>query len=364
MIKTNHTIDIKDYSMPAEWELHERTFLEWPVQDSLIWPDNYEKVCRTYAAVAKAIASCEPVTLIVNEDTLAEAKSYCCDSVTYQCIPHNDAWCRDNGPTFLRSKEGQRAGVNWKFNAWGEKYLPYDLDDKVARIILTTHNIPIFDAPLVLEGGSIHVDGCATLLTTKECLLNKNRNASLSQEEIESYLKDYLSVSNIIWLEHGLFGDETDGHIDNAACFVAPHTVMIQSCYDKDDPNYAIFMENKKILEQAYDASGAKLEIIEIPAPPARYYKGERLTLSYLNFYFVNGGIILPVFGEDAASSDKKAEEILQKTFPERKIISVNTIDLITEGGNIHCITQQMPQGSEESYENGNRCSDTDELYQ
>lgn len=341
-------IEKKDYYMPAEWELHERTFIEWPIKDALIWPNNYKKVCRTYAEIANAIASCEPVTLIVNHDTLKEATSYCKDNVTYLCIPHNNAWCRDNGPTFVLNKHKRRAGINWKFNAWGEKYAPYDLDDKVASAVLAAHDIPLFNAPLVLEGGSIHVDGCGTLLTTKECLLNKNRNASLSQEEIETYLKEYLHISKIIWLDHGLFGDETDGHIDNVACFVAPHTVMIQSCYDKNDPNYAIFMENKKILEQATDAMGNTLEIIEIPAPPARFYEGERLTLSYLNFYFVNGGIVLPIFGEDATFTDKQAEEILQKTFPNRNIIPVNTIDLITEGGNIHCITQQMPKGSEE----------------
>ncbi len=334
-----------DYYMPAEWEKHKRTFMEWPVKDSLVWPENYKSICLVYAEIAKAISDFENVTMIVNEDTIDEAKDLCGKKVEYISIPHNDAWCRDNGPTFLINSENKLRAINWRFNAWGEKYSPYDLDNEMAPKLLKSLKVDSMDIPIILEGGSIHVDGEGTLLTTKECLLNKNRNKNLDQEDIENLLKILLKVKTIIWFDNGLYGDETDGHIDNVACFVKPGTVLIQSCYDKKDPNYDIFIKNKSILENSKDAMGRTLEIIEIPAPPRRFYKGEQLTLSYLNFYFVNGGIILPVFGEDAKESDVRAIEILKNIFPDRKIAPINTIDLITEGGNIHCITQQMPDG-------------------
>jgi agmatine deiminase len=333
------------FSMPAEWEKHERTLMEWPVKASMVWPENYREVCKGYAEVARAIAKFEKLTMIVNEETLEEAKELCGDQVELLAIPHNDAWCRDNGPTFLWDKDKKLAGVNWKFNAWGEKYLPYDLDNEVAPKVLEYLGVPCIDAPIVLEGGSIHVDGEGTLLTTEECLLNKNRNPHLTREEIEKEVMNYLNVSKIIWLKRGLFGDETDGHIDNVACFAKPGTILLQTCYDPEDPNYEITKENLDILRNSTDAKGRKIEIIEIPQAPIRYYKEERLTLSYLNFYFVNNGIILPVFGGDADSTDKKAMELLQSVYPERKIVPVDGMALIKEGGNVHCITQQMPEG-------------------
>lgn len=335
----------KNYYMPAEWEQHERTLIEWPVKESLVWPENYNEVCAGYAKVAKAIAQFETVTMIVNVNTAKEAEALCGEKVEYVVIPHNDAWCRDNGPTFLINKEKELSAVNWQFNAWGEKYTPFDLDNEVAPRILNHLQVPYVNSPIILEGGSIHVDGEGTLLTTRECLLNKNRNAHLSQEQIEEEVKEALKVSKIIWLNQGLFGDETDGHVDNVACFAKPGVILIQTCDDPEDPNYEISKENLQILRNATDASGRKLEIIEIPQPPARYYREERLTLSYLNFYMVNGGIILPVFGGEAEKADKRAEEILKEVFPDRKIVAVDGMPLIKEGGNVHCITQQMPKG-------------------
>lgn len=334
-----------EWFMPGEWEQHVRTLIEWPVKNSLVWPDNYREVCQGYVQVAMAISEFEPVTMIVNEDTYEEAKDLCQGKVELLTIAHNDAWCRDNGPTFLWNNERKLAGVNWKFNAWGEKYKPYDLDHEVAPKVLKYFETTCLNAPLVLEGGSIHVDGEGTLLTTEECLLNPNRNPHMTREEIEQEVKRYLNVSKIIWLRRGLFGDETDGHIDNVACFAKPGVILLQSCYDKEDPNYEITQENLTVLGKESDAKGRKIEIIEIPQPPARYYKGERLTLSYLNFYLVNQGIILPIFGDEAQASDEKAQQILQHIFPERKIVTVDGMALIKEGGNVHCITQQMPQG-------------------
>ena len=339
-------LDIKEFAMPAEWHRHERTLIEWPVKASMVWPENYDEVCAGYAQVAKAVAAFEPVTMIVNADTARDAENHCGKAAEYLVIEHNDAWCRDNGPTFLLSEDKKLAGMNWQFNAWGGKYPHYELDNKVAPAVLQHYNVPCFDSPIVLEGGSIHVDGEGTMLTTRECLLNKNRNASLSQAQIEDELKRCLKVKKIIWLDKGLCGDETDGHVDNIACFAQPGVVLLQTCHDKNDPNYNITLENLDILNSASDAAGRKLEIIEIPQPPERFYEGERLTLSYLNFYFVNGGLILPVFGGDASETDEKAAEILKALYPERRIVPVDGMALVKEGGNVHCITQQMVLGS------------------
>ncbi len=339
------------YTMPAEWETHQRTFIEWPVQDSLVWPENYQEVCQGYANVANAIAAFEPITMIVNAETQAEARQLCDAGVELLTIPHNDAWVRDNGPTFVKNENGELLGLNWKFNAWGEKYTPYDLDNGVAREILAHFKIPCQDVPIVLEGGSIHVDGEGTLLTTEQCLLNLNRNPHMTREQITEVVQKQLNLSKIIWLKNGLFGDETDGHIDNIACFAKPGTVILQTCADPQDENYIITQENLQILRDATDAKGRTLEIVEIPQPPARFYKDTRLTLSYLNFYFVNNGIILPVFGGDAAETDQAAIDILQKLYPQRKIISVDGMPLIKEGGNVHCITQQMPSTNIEHLE-------------
>ncbi|OWA37397.1 agmatine deiminase [Saccharibacillus sp. O16] len=334
------------YKMPAEWAPHERTMLSWPIQASMVYPDNFEEVCGGYAELVKAIAEFEPVTLVVNpEDVERLHPTFAGHQVELLPIPHNDAWLRDNGPTIVVNEQGERAGINWGFNAWGGKYSPWDLDDAVAPAVLEYLGLRRFDAPLVLEGGSIHVDGEGTLLTTEECLLNENRNPSLSREEIEEHVKNFTNVEKIIWLNRGLAGDETDGHVDNAACFAAPGKVIIQVCDDPADENYAITQENLRILEEATDAKGRKLEIIPIQQPPYLEYEGSRLTLSYLNFYFVNGGIILPVFGGAAAETDRLAEETLQRTFPDYRIRTVDGMAVIREGGNVHCTTQQIPAG-------------------
>lgn len=333
---------MNDYYMPPEWEMHDRTFVSWPVKESMVWPENYDNVCKAYGEIINAIALFEKVNVIVNKDQSKEVRKFCGNSPSLLEIPHNDAWVRDNGPTFLTNKNDYM-GINWRFNAWGEKYKPYDLDDAVAFEILNKLRIQYKNAPFVLEGGSIHVDGEGTLLTTEECLLNKNRNPHLDKDKIIEYLKKYLNISHIIWLEKGLYGDETDGHVDNIACFARPGAVLLQTCKDKNDPNYKITNSAFKVLSQAKDAKGRQIQIIEIPLPPARYDKGSRLTLSYLNFYFVNGGIILPVFGGEAEDTDKEAQRVLKLLYPERIIHTVDGMGLISEGGNVHCITQQMP---------------------
>jgi len=336
-----------NYKMPAEWVKHSRTYISWPVQSSMCYPEDYEKVCLGYVEIIQAIAEFEPVTVVANlADSEKLSRSFENDLIEVLFIDHNDAWLRDNGPTFLIHETGGLAGVNWEFNAWGGKYAPWDLDDQVAPQILNAVGLKCFDAPFVMEGGSLHVDGEGTLLTTEQCLLNPNRNPKLTKDQIEAALKKFLNVRKVIWLKKGLDGDETDGHIDNIACFAAPGKILIQICDDPEDENYLIYQENIKILEKETDALGRKLELIPIQQPPklCDTETDARYTLSYLNFYFVNGGLILPIFGGDAAETDRLAVQMLGKLFPERRISTVNGMAIIREGGNVHCITQQMPE--------------------
>jgi len=340
-----------NYKMPPEWIRHMRTFISWPIKASMCYPEDYDAVCKGYLEIIKAIAEFEPVTIVVNpEDLETLSHLFHDDRVELLPIGHNDAWLRDNGPTFLICDNGDLAGVNWRFNAWGGKYVPWDLDDLVAIKILKHVGLKRFDAPLVMEGGSFHVDGAGTLLTTEECLLNPNRNPELSKQQIEAELKKFLNIQKVVWLKKGLDGDETDGHVDNIACFAAPGKILLQVCGDPGDENYTITQENLKILKRETDALGKTFEIIPIHQPPKFRdpVTGKRLTLSYLNFYFVNGGIILPVFGGEAKEFDQLAAQVLSKTFPERRIRTVNGMGIIREGGNVHCTTQQMPAGRDE----------------
>jgi agmatine deiminase len=333
-----------NYKMPPEWSEHERTLISWPVKASMCYPESYEAVCAGYREIIQAIAEFEPVTVITNAAEMDKLPAkFNNQQIECLAIEHNDAWLRDNGPTFLVNENRELAGVNWHFNAWGGKYAAWDLDEQVAPKILDHFGVKRFDAPLVMEGGSLHVDGEGTLLTTEECLLNPNRNPRCTQKQIEVELKSFLGISKIIWLKNGLYGDETDGHVDNVACFAGPAKILIQVCEDYGDENYAITRENLSILQRESDAMGRKFEIIPIFQPPKLYEGDTRLTLSYLNFYFVNGGIILPIFGGQAEETDRLAVKVLSEAFPNRRIRTVNGMGIIREGGNVHCTTQQMP---------------------
>lgn len=333
----------KDFKMPAEWSKHQRTFMEWPIKEAG-WPDPFKEVLDAFADVAKKIAQFEPVTMIVRPDLASQAAQMCGPQVEILKMEHDDSWMRDNGPTFLVNDRGELAGINWLFNAWGGKY-PYEMDNLIASKVLEHFGVPCYNAPFIMEGGSIHVDGEGTLLTTEECLLNKNRNPHLTRDDIERHLKDYLNVQKVIWLKRGLYGDDTDGHVDNVACFARPGVIILQATSDPGNPNYERSRENLDTLKNATDAQGRKLEIIQIEQPSEDHYHEIPLTLSYLNFYFVNGGIILPVFGGKHQSTDKSAQEVLAKVFPDRKIVTVDGMPIIRGGGNVHCITQQMPEG-------------------
>ena len=340
-----------NYRMPAEWDKHERTFISWPVRASMIYPQDYAQFCLGYEKIIRAIAGFEPVSVIGNygdESKLTELFSGD-EGIGLLYITHDDAWLRDNGPTFLLNDSGRIAGVNWRFNAWGEKYARWDADDQVAPRLLEVLGLKRFDAPLVLEGGSVHVDGEGTLLTTEQCLLHPKRNPERSKAEIEEELKRFFNVRKIVWLKNGLWGDETDGHVDNAACFIGPGRVLMQSCSDPGDENYGITQENIQILREEKDALGRRIEVLTIEQPPkfCDPETGKRYTLSYLNFYFVNGGIILPLFGGEAAENDRLALQTFRAVFPERRIRVVDGRAITREGGNVHCLTQQLPKGAD-----------------
>jgi agmatine deiminase len=354
-----------DFRMPAEWEEHERTLISWPVKETMMDPADYESFCRGFQEIIHSIAAFEPVTVLVNQADWTKVRQQLSNSIELLSIEHNDAWLRDNGPTFLINDEGQLAGVNWQFNAWGRKWPDWELDNRLPEILLKRLAIKRFDAPMILEGGSIHVDGQGTLLTTEECLLHPNRNSELRKEQMEEYIKRYTHVKKIIWLKRGLVGDETDGHVDNVACFVAPGVILLQVCKNPKDANFSICEENLRILQQETDACGRPLQIIPIEQPPMIKKGKQRLPASYINFYFVNGGVILPLFGGAAEKTDQVAVQLFRRLFPNREICPVDGRVLLGEGGNVHCITQPIPRAHRKrnEHESGNRGYNANELH-
>lgn len=339
---TKSTPQDSGFFMPAEWYPHERCWMAWPCHIETWAKVGLDRARRAYAHVAQAIAQYESVTMLVNPEDLASASALCGKDIHLIPVPLNDSWTRDTGPTFLLNQNKQLAGIDWIHNAWGGNYEECSLDNQIAAEVIKQTHSHYFHAPLVMEGGSFHVDGEGTILTSKECLLNKNRNPDLSQQEIEHYLLSYLGGKKIIWLNKGLLGDETDGHIDEIACFIAPGTVLTLITHDKTDPNYNNLQENLEILKSTTDAKGRALNVYTIEQPPATVLDGERLTLSYINFYLANKGIVMPAFGFE--SYDKKAYELFKRLFPGYQITQIEALDVFAGGGGIHCITQQQPK--------------------
>jgi agmatine deiminase len=316
--------------------------MAWPCRTEL-WGEGLDAARNAYSEVAKAIATFEPVTMVANGEEIAEVSLRCGAGSSVACLPlaHDDSWMRDNGPTFLIDGKGGVAGVDWRFNAWGDKFDNYKNDAAVAGAVLDHLKMSAYRAPLVLEGGSIHVDGEGTVLTTEQCLLHPNRNPKLNREQIEKHLRAYLGVRQVIWLGQGLEDDDTDGHVDNLACFVRPGVVLALSTDDPDDGNYAALQDNLTRLRAAKDAAGRSLEVIEVSQPARRMDgNGLRLALSYINFYIANGGVVMPSF-EDA--KDEGAYAIVSKCFPDREVRQLPMLDVVCGGGGIHCITQQQP---------------------
>ena len=330
------------FSMPAEWHPHERCWMAWPCHQESWAKIGFDRATKAYALVANSIAQFEPVTMIVNAEDKAAAQELCGKNINFLTLPIDDSWTRDTGCTFLLDNEGKLAGIDWIHNAWGGNYADCTLDQKIAATLIKETKADYFHAPLVMEGGSFHVDGEGTVLTSRECLLNANRNPKLSQKEIETFLCDYLNCEQVIWLNRGLIGDETDGHVDEIATFVAPGKVLCLITEDKNDPNYELLQENLAILSTARDAKGRALEVFTIEQPPATNLNGERLTLSYINFYLANGGIVMPAFGYE--EYDKKAYTLFTKLFPGYELSQIDALDVFAGGGGIHCITQQQPK--------------------
>jgi agmatine deiminase len=329
------------FIMPAEWHPHERCWMAWPCHQHTWELIGLDRARVAYAKVANAIAAFEPVTMIVNPEDMASAEQLCDESIQLVPLAINDSWTRDTGPTFLLDNHGKLAGVDWIHNAWGGNYSECELDNKIAKAVIQHTQANYFHAPLVMEGGSFHVDGEGTVLTSRECLLNANRNPHLKQEEIEQFLRDYIGANKFIWLNKGLLGDETDGHIDEIACFIAPGKVLALITNDREDANYHTLHENLEILKSSRDAQGRLLEVFTVEQPPATYFGEERLTLSYINFYLANKGIVMPAFGHD--EYDKAAYDLFVKMFPNHHIHQLDALDVFAGGGGIHCITQQQP---------------------
>ncbi|MDE2305265.1 MAG: agmatine deiminase [Gammaproteobacteria bacterium] len=350
------------FRMPAEYERHDGCWMLWPERPD-IWRAGAKPAQAAFAAVAAAIQSSEPVTVGASAAQYENACARLPSGVRVVELSMNDAWARDTGPTVVVDANGRRRGVDWPFNAWGGLggglYFPWDLDDAVAGKILQVERLDRYRAPFVLEGGAIHVDGQGTCLTTEECLLNANRNPRLSRAEVEQGLREYLGVSKVIWLGQGAYLDETGGHIDELACFVKPGHVLLTWTEDRRDPQYAISRDALARLTAARDARGRRLTVHKILQPgPLNMTEeeaalidlrrgsrprlaGERLCASYVNFYVGNRAVVMPRLDP---RRDAAAGRILKRLFPGRRVIGVDTREVLLGGGNIHCITQQIPR--------------------
>lgn len=340
----------RGFRMPAEWERHRGTWLSWPHKESS-WPGKLERIPPIWAEMVCQLAAGEEVHILVNEAAPADAvrallagRELARARVHFHEVPTDDAWIRDHGPTFIvcgTPVGGALALVDWRYNAWGGKYPPWELDDQVPRAIARLLDVEAFSPGIVLEGGSIDVDGAGTLLTTEACLLNPNRNPALDRAAIEQCLCDYLGARRVLWLGDGIVGDDTDGHVDDLTRFVAPGEVVTVVETDPSDENYARLRENQRRLEAMRDAAGRRLRVHTLPMPEPLFYEGTRLPASYANFYIANTVVLAPTFG---SPRDATALATLRELFPGRTVVGINAVDLVWGLGAFHCITQQQPE--------------------
>jgi agmatine deiminase len=334
------------YRMPAEWESHAATWLSWPRRGGISFPGSFDRMLPTLRALVEALvgnrqSGSDPVCInVCNGAHEAEARAVLDglahqECITYYEIPTNEPWCRDHGPIFLtRDADPKLAVVDWDYNAWGNKYPPFELDEVVPTRVAEILNLPVFYPRMILEGGSIEVNGAGVCLTTEGCLLNKNRNPNLSREQIEQHLRDFLGVREILWLGQGTEGDDTDGHIDNLARFVSESKVLAVVEKDRSSANYEPLQENLKRL------SGFGLDIVELPTPRRMVREDLVLPASYANFYIGNTVVIAPIYGEP---NDNIALSILRECFPTRRVVGIDCQELIWGLGTFHCLTQQQP---------------------
>ena len=333
------------YRMPAEWEPHAATWLSWPRREGISFPDSFNRVLPALRAMVEALIESEEVCInICNGAHEAEARAVLdglsMERVTFYRIPTNEPWCRDHGPIFLtRNADPRLAIVDWDYNAWGGKYPPCDLDEVVPTRAAQFLDVPVFYPRMILEGGSIDVNGAGVLLTTESCLLNPNRNPSLGRAEIEQRLRDYFGVEDILWLAEGIEGDDTDGHIDDLARFVSENTVVTVVEENREDKNYEPLQENLARLRQSKVEQG-EIEIVTLPMPKKVVREKQRLPASYANFYIANACVLVPTFADPV---DEAALSIFQRLFPDRRVIGIDCRELIWGLGTFHCLTQQQP---------------------
>ncbi len=365
MPKTRKSTPLEDgYRMPAEFEPHRGCWMLWPERGDT-WRMGAKPAQVAFARVAEAISGFEPVTVGASHRQWENARALLPEAIHVAEISSDDAWMRDVGPTFVVNDHGAIRGVDWLFNAWGGLdgglYFPWSQDSLVAAKVLEIERADCYRAPLVMEGGSFHADGQGTLITTEECLLNRNRNPHLSRKQIEAFLKAYLNVHKVVWLDKGVYADETDGHVDNLCCFVKPGEVLLTWTDDRNDPQYEISRQALEMLSTATDARGRAFTVHKVHQPDPMFITenegesldagetakprraGDRLAASYVNFYIANGGIVMPLFDDD---HDRTAMDLLTRLFPDRKVVGVRSREILLGGGNIHCITQQIPMGA------------------
>lgn len=351
------------FRMPGEFERHDGTWIVWP-ESGTNWRDGARPAQRAYVEVARAIATSEEVTVGVSERQWENARAALPNDVRVVELTTNQSWVRDHGPTFVVDASGRRRGVDWRFNNYGlnayARYYSAAHDDAVARKILEYERTDRYAAPIVLEGGSIHVDGEGTLVTTEECLLNPNRNGDLTEPQIEATLRAYTGTEVVIWLGRGAVDDLTSGHVDNLCCFVRPGVVLLAWTDDPSDPMQEVCLDARRRLEAATDARGRSLDVRLVPLPPAQYrtpdeaagvdrtgeeslaaVAGDHLTASYINFYIANELIAVPLLDE---RTDDAALAVIADAFPERRVVGIASREILLGGGNIHCITQQVPE--------------------
>src|SRR5438445_229125 len=336
------------YRMPAEWEPHAATWLSWPRREGISFPGSFDRVLPALRAMVEVLIESEQVCINVSNgaheaearEVLSHSRGIDLARVAFHRIPTNEPWCRDHGPVFLtRNADPKLAVVDWDYNAWGNKYPPFDLDEVVPRRMAELLDLPVFHPRMILEGGSIDVNGAGALLTTESCLLNKNRNPNLSHDEIEQRLRDYLGVRDILWLGDGIAGDDTDGHVDDLTRFVSEHTVMTVVEEHRDDENYGLLQENLARLREM-KIGQRKIQVVTLPMPRKIVRENLRLPASYANFYISNSSVLVPTFDDP---NDATALSILQTLFPDRRVMGIDCRELLWGLGTFHCLTQQQP---------------------
>ena len=341
------------FRMPAEWEPQEAVWLSWP-HNYASWPAKFRPVPYNFAQIVSAITRFQPVRINAAKKLHARALRLCeradarLDRIQFYDHPTNDAWCRDHGPIFVKhTKTGEVALTDWAYNAWGDKYPPYDLDNEIPPSIEKATKLRRFVNDMVLEGGSIDVNGQGGLLTSEQCLLNKNRNPHLTKEQIEQNLRDYLGVTDIYWVGEGIVGDDTDGHIDDMTRFFKPDGFITCVEPNKAAKNHPILAENLARLKKFRTPAGKKFDIVELPMPRPFGYKRQLVPASYANFLILNGAVLVPTFRQPGA--DARALEIIAGCFPGREVVGVDCYHLIWGLGTLHCISQQQPAAGRSS---------------